>query len=114
MTTEFPTVPPYRVLGARDQDLLGMIFEAMGRLEAAEKACRQAAADEQRLVDEFPSMPDFRFSLALSVLRLDGICRKQGRQDDAETLNRRGLQLLEKLVADAQASLNTASSWPMR
>lgn len=61
-----------------------------------------AVAESQRLVEQFPSRPDYRFSLAIDYDGLGSVLLKMpGRQQDADTALKKALALLKKLDAES-------------
>jgi tetratricopeptide (TPR) repeat protein len=54
----------------------------------------------EKLVAEFPDVPDYRACLALGVRRIAGSLRHLGRSQDAEKAERESLAMWEKLLAE--------------
>jgi eukaryotic-like serine/threonine-protein kinase len=79
---------------------LGKVLAASGRREAAEKAYRQAIAEQERLAAQFPDLPSCRHTLAKYSARLAAFLTQAGRPDEAAVFRRSARELLEKLAIE--------------
>ena len=85
---------------ARAVTRVGLIEERIGRKGESADALRQAGEAYERLVADFPAVPDYRSGLAGSHTNLGILLADLGKQAEAEQQYRKGLAIQEKLVAD--------------
>jgi Flp pilus assembly protein TadD len=79
---------------------LGVLLEATGRADEAEKAFRQALPLYEQLVAEHPQVPEYRQQLATTHNNLGALLKATGRAGEAEKAYRQALQLREQLVSE--------------
>lgn len=72
----------------------------MGRSDQAESAFRAALAIQDKLVADFPTVPDFRADLAISYGNLGSLLHGLGHNDQAVSACRTAMIIWEKLVAE--------------
>jgi tetratricopeptide (TPR) repeat protein len=72
----------------------------LGQREEAVLGYREAIALRQKLVDDFPGVPQHRQDLALTYFQLGVVFADLGKQQERETALRQALALREKVVAD--------------
>jgi tetratricopeptide (TPR) repeat protein len=78
---------------------LGVLLEATGRVEGAEKGYRQALQLYERLVAEHPQVPQYRQELAMTHNNLGVLLQDTGRAGEAEKAYRQALHLGRTLGA---------------
>ena len=83
----------------------GKIHSVLGKNAQSEEAVRQAAALFEKLVAEFPSVPEYRASLALARRRSAYPLQHLGRIQEAEATFRGSVELWRALVAEFPANL---------
>jgi tetratricopeptide (TPR) repeat protein len=96
-------VAKYRRNIALTQKSLGNLFKDQRKFTLAQATIRQALAIAEKLVDEFPEVPDYRGILANSHNDLGVAFGHQGKIREAEASYRAGLASWEKLAADFPA-----------
>ena len=77
------------------------MLRAQGALPAALESYQAALAIAERLAEADPGNADWQRDLAVSLQRAGWIAAEQGRDADALATFRRGLVIMEKLVARA-------------
>jgi serine/threonine protein kinase len=92
--------PRVRVETARAFRRVADIQHKLGAPLEAEQAYLQAIERWQRLVDDFPGVPEHRQSLASALDRLGILLGDTGRYAEEEQVHRRALHLQERLVED--------------
>jgi serine/threonine protein kinase/Flp pilus assembly protein TadD len=85
---------------ANNHDHLGQMFAATDRPREAEQAYRRALDLQNKLVDDDPTEPSFRFALACMVENRANLFRETGRPREAEQGYLRAQALLKQLVAE--------------
>jgi tetratricopeptide (TPR) repeat protein len=73
----------------------------MGRQPEANPAIRRAIALEEKLVADSPSVPGYRYTLALSQANLAGVLRTTGYHAEAQHAYHRAISLVEKLAMES-------------
>ncbi len=102
LEVDFPNDPAYR----HKVVLLELLFAVpryCGRPEDPEetlRACRSVMAAKGRLAADFPFVPDFRVGLAWSHHHFSGILRSLARPAEAETEDRRAVELFEAVIQE--------------
>jgi serine/threonine-protein kinase len=105
LTVEHPGNVDYRVELGTSYTKLANLLRLLGRVngpEGAESAYRSALVIQQKLVADFPNMPDYRQELALTYNNLGNLLKDIGRTtgpDSAESAYRAALSLREKLAS---------------
>ncbi len=74
--------------------------EGMGRLDEAEWADRQSVGTWEKLVADFPAVPEYRYHLTRSLIGLGNHMADAGRREGSAAAYRRAITTLEKLVAE--------------
>ena len=95
--------PPSRVRTAEAAHRLGFIEFRLGFLEEALAAADRARAGYERLVADFPTVPDYRRLLAINHHNLGHLLAGLGKVSEAEERYRQALAVLEKLVGEFPA-----------
>ncbi len=85
---------------------LGLVLAADQRAEEAEKVFRQAIAQAERHIVQFPDLPDYRQNLVSYSSEFAKVLAEAGRKDEAAKLRRSARDLVEQLVAEFQGELN--------
>ncbi len=93
-------MPLYREEQAASWHSLGYVRQAAGRQEDAEKAYDRALAVEEKLVADYPTVPDYQYDLAASYTNRGVLLQTDNRLAEAEKQYAKALPLLEKLAAD--------------
>jgi tetratricopeptide (TPR) repeat protein len=75
-------------------------MEKMGWLKGAEEEFSQSLKIQKQLAADFPSVPDYRFDLAMSHYNLGILLSASRRPTDAEAAYRAAIALSKELVAD--------------
>jgi tetratricopeptide (TPR) repeat protein len=75
----------------------------LGPRAQAEPACGRAIDLLEKLVEEFPTVPEYRQELADTLHKMGTALASAGRNPEREKVHRRALALQEKLVADFPA-----------
>jgi serine/threonine protein kinase/tetratricopeptide (TPR) repeat protein len=100
LITQFPSVPAYRYLAARELLKLGSSL-ADSRPAEAETAFRQALAAWQKLAADFPAADEYTFEFARAQFRFaEALVGPLKRPDDAIQMSREAVKELKKLVAE--------------
>jgi tetratricopeptide (TPR) repeat protein len=68
---------------AENHAYLADIYQASGRLRESESARRQAVADRNALVNQFPELGRYRWELTYNCAKLGGLLKDLGRLDEA-------------------------------
>ena len=98
LVKEFPDTPSYASNLATDFDSLALTLDTAGQ-PGADQNFREAIAIYERLVSAYPTNIDYRIWEA-NCLRNQGlVLAESGRTDEAETIYRKALKLLESVDA---------------
>jgi serine/threonine protein kinase/tetratricopeptide (TPR) repeat protein len=105
LSTEFPTVAEYRVDLALAYDRLAMQFghpigAGFVRWEGGIAERRKELAVREKLVDDFPTVPQYRDDLAYCHSGLGNCLVRVGQNEEAEQQYRQALAVLAKRQAD--------------
>jgi tetratricopeptide (TPR) repeat protein len=98
--------PGMRLEAARAYGRVGQINYLLGRSAEAEKANNQALELEEKLVNEFPQVPEYRHSLAASQNELGLGYRDAGHLDLAEAMFRKAVANWSQLAKEQPPSLD--------
>jgi tetratricopeptide (TPR) repeat protein len=79
------------------------LLRAQGKPAEAEAAARRALTIRERLVADFPAVPEYRRDLADTYGGLGSLLRDVGKQAEAEAAYRQALTVRERLAADYPA-----------
>jgi tetratricopeptide (TPR) repeat protein len=79
---------------------IGDIHQRLVHQIEAEKGYQKASEQLQKLADEFPRQPEYRYDLALAKRNLGRLQRLMGRFDESDRALRQSQTLLEQLVRD--------------
>src|SRR5262249_26815589 len=82
---------------------LGALLSDLDKREQAEAAYRQALTLREKLVADFPAVPQYRLELARSHNNLGYLLAGLGKRAESEAAYRQALAILEKLAADFPA-----------
>jgi tetratricopeptide (TPR) repeat protein len=93
-----------RAVAAEGHFRVAFLWAQLGRRDEAKRKYEQAIALWEKLVAEFPTVPDYRrdwvSELARSHNNLGALLRDTGKRDEAEEQYRSSLAIREKLVAE--------------
>jgi serine/threonine-protein kinase len=98
LTAARPDAPDFQQNLAVSYDNLGRLSWLRGAYEASERANLSARDRLERLVAKHPDIPEFRSNLAASYLNMAYLYRDTRRPAEAWDVNRRGLELAQRLV----------------
>jgi serine/threonine protein kinase/Tfp pilus assembly protein PilF len=103
---DFPAVPQYRTrLAGSHANVGNLLAELGGRAngQEAEEHIRKALVIQEKLVADFPAVPEYGRDRAVNHKNLADVLRGLGKRSEAEHEYREALTMLEKLVADSPA-----------
>ncbi|HEY1375656.1 MAG TPA: serine/threonine-protein kinase [Gemmataceae bacterium] len=105
LTVDFPLEPEYRREVAASHFNLGSVYARYGwldkaELDKAEPAFRAGLAAFQKLVTDYPGIPNYRQDMANTQNSFGLLLARLGRMAEAEAALRSGLSVREKLTAD--------------
>jgi tetratricopeptide (TPR) repeat protein len=89
-----------RAIRAEGVFRVAKLREKLGQREEAVLGYRQAIASRQKLVDDFPRVPQHLQDLALTYAQLGHVFDDLGKEQECETALRQALALREKLAAE--------------
>src|SRR5205085_10462831 len=103
LVRESPRNPLAREALAAGWETLGMLLDWQGRRAEADAAFRQAVPVFEELAREFPGLATFQVPLAISRIERAASQVKQGKLAECEPVLRRGMDDLERAIADCPA-----------
>ncbi len=97
---QFPAVPDYRHRAASVRFLLGVQYEAEGRLPEAREEMRRYLALSREVVRQAPDVPEYQRDLRQGLYHLARLLHAGGQNVEADALWREELVLLVKTVRE--------------